>query len=141
MSAGTATSNFPRPSSTKPSPTPPSPRSAPALVLLEADELKRFGDLRLQLRVNGEVRQDMVVDGDMIYRPLQALQALTRFQPLDAGDLVMTGTPAGTALSAPVKADQDHRQPAATRREVEGVLQAPGRQHQVPAVTVMSWNR
>src|SRR6185437_15810629 len=26
----------------------------PALVLLDADELKRFGDLRLQLRVNGE---------------------------------------------------------------------------------------
>ena len=75
----------------------------PALVLLEADELKRFGDLRLQLRVNGEVRQNMVVDGDMIYRPLQALQALTRFQHLDAGDLVMTGTPAGTALSAPAK--------------------------------------
>ncbi len=26
----------------------------PALVLLDADELKRFGDLRLQLWVNGE---------------------------------------------------------------------------------------
>ena len=39
----------------------------PALVLLDADELKRFGDLRLQLRVNGEVRQDSMVDGDMIY--------------------------------------------------------------------------
>ena len=75
----------------------------PALVLLDADELKRFGDLRLQLRVNGEVRQNMVVDGDMIYRPLEALQALTRFQRLDAGDLVLTGTPAGTALSAPPK--------------------------------------
>ncbi len=75
----------------------------PALVLLDADELKRFGDLRLRLRVNGEVRQDMVVEGDMIYRPLRALQALTRFQRLDAGDLVMTGTPAGTALSAPPK--------------------------------------
>ncbi|MDX1886288.1 fumarylacetoacetate hydrolase family protein [Mycolicibacterium sp. 120270] len=75
----------------------------PALVLLDADELKRFGDLRLSLRVNGEARQDMVVDGDMIYRPLQALQALTRFQRLDAGDLVMTGTPAGTALRAPAK--------------------------------------
>src|SRR4029079_1113610 len=73
----------------------------PALVLLNADELKRFGDLRLQLRVNGEVRQNMVVEGDMIYRPLQALQGLTRFQHLDPGDLVMTGTPAGTALSAP----------------------------------------
>jgi 2-keto-4-pentenoate hydratase/2-oxohepta-3-ene-1,7-dioic acid hydratase in catechol pathway len=39
----------------------------------------------------------------MIYRPVQALQALTRFQRLDAGDLVMTGTPVGTALSAPPK--------------------------------------
>jgi 2-keto-4-pentenoate hydratase/2-oxohepta-3-ene-1,7-dioic acid hydratase in catechol pathway len=75
----------------------------PALVLLDADELKRFGDLRLQLRVSGEVRQNMLVDGDMIYRPLQALQALTRFQNLNAGDLIMTGTPVGTALSAPPK--------------------------------------
>jgi 2-keto-4-pentenoate hydratase/2-oxohepta-3-ene-1,7-dioic acid hydratase in catechol pathway len=75
----------------------------PALVLLDADELKRFGDLRLRLRVNGEVRQDATVDGDMIYRPVQALQALTRFQRLDAGDLMLTGTPIGTALSAPPK--------------------------------------
>src|SRR6201987_4427804 len=50
----------------------------PALVLLDADELKRFGDLRLQLRVNGEVRQNMLVDSDMIYKPLQALQSLAR---------------------------------------------------------------
>lgn len=75
----------------------------PALVLLDADELKRFGDLRLQLRVNGQIRQDMLVDGDMIYPPVQALQTLTRFQRLDPGDLVLTGTPVGTALSAPPK--------------------------------------
>jgi len=75
----------------------------PALVLLDADELKRFGDLRLQTRVSGELRQDMLVDGDMIYGPLQALESLSRFQDLAAGDLVMTGTPAGTALSAPPK--------------------------------------
>jgi 2-keto-4-pentenoate hydratase/2-oxohepta-3-ene-1,7-dioic acid hydratase in catechol pathway len=75
----------------------------PALVLLDADELKRFGDLRLRLRVNGETRQDMTVEGDMIYPPLQALQALARFQRLDAGDLILTGTPVGTALSAPPK--------------------------------------
>ena len=78
----------------------------PALVLVDADELKRFGDLRLQTRVGGELRQDMLVDGDMIYGPLQALQSLTRFQDLRAGDLVMTGTPVGTALSAPPKAIQ-----------------------------------
>ncbi|BBY07665.1 fumarylacetoacetate hydrolase family protein [Mycobacterium noviomagense] len=75
----------------------------PALVLLDPDELKRFGNLRLRLRVNGQIRQDMIVDGDMIYTPLQALQALTRFQRLDAGDLILTGTPVGTALSAPAK--------------------------------------
>lgn len=75
----------------------------PALVLFDADELKRFGDLRLKLRVNGEVRQNMVIQGDMIYPPLKALQSLTRFQTLVAGDLVMTGTPIGTALSAPPK--------------------------------------
>jgi 2-keto-4-pentenoate hydratase/2-oxohepta-3-ene-1,7-dioic acid hydratase in catechol pathway len=77
--------------------------AGPALVLLDADELKRFGDLRLRLRVNGEVRQDAKVNGDMIYPPLQALQALARFQRLDPGDLVLTGTPVGTALSAPPK--------------------------------------
>ena len=75
----------------------------PALVLLDADELNRFGDLRLELRVNGEVRQDMLVRGDMIYPPLQALQSLARFQPLGTGDLIMTGTPVGTALGAPPK--------------------------------------
>src|SRR3984957_14698719 len=75
----------------------------PALVLLDVDELKRFGDLRLRLRVNGQIRQNTLVDGDIIYRPVQALQALSRFQRLDAGDLVLTGTPVGTAISAPPK--------------------------------------
>ena len=75
----------------------------PALVLLEAGELKRFGDLRLKLRVSGEERQNALVEGDMIYQPLAALQSLSRFQNLAAGDLILTGTPIGTALSAPPK--------------------------------------
>jgi 2-keto-4-pentenoate hydratase/2-oxohepta-3-ene-1,7-dioic acid hydratase in catechol pathway len=77
--------------------------TGPALVLLEAGELDRFDDLRLQLWVNGELRQDMQVGGDMIYKPLQALRSLSRFQDLAPGDLVITGTPVGTALSAPPK--------------------------------------
>ncbi|MGW4213780.1 fumarylacetoacetate hydrolase family protein [Lentzea sp. NPDC004789] len=76
--------------------------TGPALVLLDADELKRFTDLRLTLTVNGETRQDRSV-ADMIYRPAEALRALARFQRLDPGDLVLTGTPVGTALSAPPK--------------------------------------
>jgi 2-keto-4-pentenoate hydratase/2-oxohepta-3-ene-1,7-dioic acid hydratase in catechol pathway len=77
--------------------------AGPVLVLPTPDELRRFGDLRLQLRVNGELRQDSHVAGDMIYPPVQALQALSRFQRLEPGDLVLTGTPVGTALSAPPK--------------------------------------
>lgn len=75
----------------------------PRLVLLDADELKRFGELRLRLKVNGQERQNSLVEGDMLYRPLQALQSLTQFQELAAGDLILTGTPVGTALSAPPK--------------------------------------
>ena len=74
----------------------------PCLVLVDADELKQFTDLRLRLSVNGEVRQDRTV-ADMIYRPVAALQALTRFQRMDPGDLLLTGTPVGTALRAPAK--------------------------------------
>lgn len=74
----------------------------PRLVLLDADELRRFTDLRLQTWVNGEIRQNKTV-ADMIYPPVQTLQALSRFQHLSAGDLILTGTPVGTALSAPPK--------------------------------------
>ena len=75
----------------------------PRLVLLDDAELARFGDLRLRLSVNGQERQNALVAGDMLYRPLQALQSLSRFQDLSPGDLILTGTPAGTALSAPPK--------------------------------------
>src|SRR6478609_4093443 len=89
----------------------------PALVLLDETELKRFGDLRLRLWVNGEIRQDAVVDPDMIFSPLDALVALSRFQRLDPGDLLLTGTPVGTALSAPAKPVQmiSSLLPAATK--------------------------
>lgn len=75
----------------------------PRLVVLEDGDWERFEDLRLRLAVNGEPRQDAVVGADMLYKPLAALRALARFQPLAAGDLVLTGTPGGTALKAPPK--------------------------------------
>jgi 2-keto-4-pentenoate hydratase/2-oxohepta-3-ene-1,7-dioic acid hydratase in catechol pathway len=74
----------------------------PVLLLLEAGEFARFSDLGLTLRVNGEVRQDSTV-ADMIYRPLETLRTLVGFQRMDAGDLLLTGTPGGTALKAPAK--------------------------------------
>ena len=75
----------------------------PWLTLVEASDLARLGSLRLTLRVNGEVRQDNTVAADMLVRPAQALTLLSRFQPMAPGDLLLTGTPGGTALKAPAK--------------------------------------
>lgn len=74
----------------------------PRLVLLEPEEFTRLADLRLRLWVNGALRQDRTL-ADMIVRPLQALRLLSRFQDLAPGDLLLTGTPGGTALQAPPK--------------------------------------
>src|SRR5580704_15504269 len=74
----------------------------PWLTLVDAADLTRLGSLRLTLSVNGEVLQDSTA-ADMIIRPAQALTLLSRFQPMAPGDLLLTGTPGGTALEAPAK--------------------------------------
>jgi 2-keto-4-pentenoate hydratase/2-oxohepta-3-ene-1,7-dioic acid hydratase in catechol pathway len=74
----------------------------PWLTLVDAADLATLGSLRLTLAVNGEVRQDRTA-ADMIVRPAQALTLLSRFQPMAPGDLLLTGTPGGTALKAPAK--------------------------------------
>ena len=75
----------------------------PWLTLVDAADLARLGSLRLTLSVNGQVRQDNSVAADMIVGPARALTLLSRFQPLAPGDLLLTGTPGGTALKAPGK--------------------------------------
>jgi 2-keto-4-pentenoate hydratase/2-oxohepta-3-ene-1,7-dioic acid hydratase in catechol pathway len=72
----------------------------PRLTLVDSADLRSFGDLRLQLWVNGVLRQDSTT-ADMIARPAEALTQLARFQTLSPGDLLLTGTPGGTALKAP----------------------------------------
>ena len=72
----------------------------PWLTLVDADDLARLDTLRLTLSVNGQLRQDNTVR-DMIVPPARALSLLSRFQPLAPGDLLLTGTPGGTALQAP----------------------------------------
>jgi 2-keto-4-pentenoate hydratase/2-oxohepta-3-ene-1,7-dioic acid hydratase in catechol pathway len=74
--------------------------TGPRLVLLDGEDFTRLSGLRLRLWVNGEPRQDGTV-ADMITPPAAALTLLAGFQPLDPGDLVLTGTPGGTALHAP----------------------------------------
>ncbi|MFF4928480.1 fumarylacetoacetate hydrolase family protein [Streptomyces griseofuscus] len=77
--------------------------TGPYLALLEPEDFSCLLDLRLKLSVNGELRQDRTL-ADMIVRPARALTLLARFQTLDPGDLLLTGTPGGTALKAPPKA-------------------------------------
>ncbi|MFE9790036.1 fumarylacetoacetate hydrolase family protein [Nocardia salmonicida] len=75
----------------------------PRLVLLDRDELAHIPRLRMTLRVNDEVRQDHIIGDDLITPPAQALTRLARFQNMAPGDLLLTGTPIGTAISAPPK--------------------------------------
>jgi len=59
--------------------------------------------IMLETLVNGEVRQHQMTS-DLIYTPLQMLQAIHRKYPnnlLQKGDMVLTGTPGGVAMSAP----------------------------------------
>ena len=75
----------------------------PWLTLVDAADLAKLDSLRLRLSVNGQVRQDSTV-AEIIVSPPRALTLLSRFQPMAPGDLLLTGTPGGTALKAPSKA-------------------------------------
>jgi 2-keto-4-pentenoate hydratase/2-oxohepta-3-ene-1,7-dioic acid hydratase in catechol pathway len=73
----------------------------PRLVLLDRDEWARIPELHMTLAVNGEIRQDQTIGNDLITPPADALTRLARFQNMTAGDVLLTGTPIGTAISAP----------------------------------------
>jgi len=74
----------------------------PRLVLVDKDELARWRELRLTLKVNGKIRQDMLA-ADMLVGLAEGLTLLARFQTMAPGDLILTGTPGGTALKSPPK--------------------------------------
>lgn len=68
-----------------------------AAVLAEMIKAAEFGavaDQRIHLRVNGEIRQDASLS-ELIHGVAEVFADLSHYYHLDAGDLVMTGTPAG----------------------------------------------
>ncbi len=62
--------------------------------MVTADEFDNYDNLAVQTRVNGEVRQDDVID-NMIFKFPFLLNYLSTFMELKPGDLIATGTPVG----------------------------------------------
>jgi 2-keto-4-pentenoate hydratase/2-oxohepta-3-ene-1,7-dioic acid hydratase in catechol pathway len=62
--------------------------------MVTADEFDNYDNLAVQTRVNGEVRQDDVID-NMIFKIPFLLNYLSTFMELKPGDLIATGTPVG----------------------------------------------
>jgi acylpyruvate hydrolase len=53
-----------------------------------------ISDLRLELTVNGEKRQEGRTS-EMIFTPAQLISYVSRYMTIDAGDIMATGTPSG----------------------------------------------
>jgi len=65
--------------------------------LVPADQIDP-GRLRLQSLVNGEVRQDSSTE-DLIFDVATLVHHVSQYMLLEPGDVILTGTPAGVALS------------------------------------------
>ncbi len=76
--------------------------TGPWLTLVDPEEVARLGDIEMRLDVNGETRQQTLC-ADLSYKPAETLSELSEIQDLGPGDLVVTGTPGGTAVKAPGK--------------------------------------
>jgi 2-keto-4-pentenoate hydratase/2-oxohepta-3-ene-1,7-dioic acid hydratase in catechol pathway len=66
--------------------------------LTTPDEIRDPCDLRLVTKVNGEVRQDSSTK-NLVLRIDRIIHSLSKAMTLEPGDIVSTGTPAGTVLS------------------------------------------
>jgi 2-keto-4-pentenoate hydratase/2-oxohepta-3-ene-1,7-dioic acid hydratase in catechol pathway len=66
-------------------------------VLVTADEIPDVAALRVQTRVNGELRQDAPVS-DLIFGIARLISAISAAVRLEPGDVIATGTPAGVGI-------------------------------------------
>jgi 2-keto-4-pentenoate hydratase/2-oxohepta-3-ene-1,7-dioic acid hydratase in catechol pathway len=62
--------------------------------IVPCSEIKNPDNLKIQLRVNGEIRQ-MSNTKHMLFKIPQILEYITKFVKLERGDIVATGTPSG----------------------------------------------
>ncbi len=66
--------------------------------LVTSDEIAEPQDLELELKVNGRTRQK-ANSADMIYKVADIVSFLSNLMTLEAGDIILTGTPAGVAVA------------------------------------------
>lgn len=66
--------------------------------IVTADEIADPHALRIQLSVNGELRQDAST-GDMIFRIPETIASLSAGLTLEPGDVIATGTPSGVGYA------------------------------------------
>ena len=74
--------------------------TGPWLTLVDADDLAGIESIELRLEVNGRVRQQAMAS-DLSYKPAETLTELSEIQDVGPGDLIVTGTPGGTAVKSP----------------------------------------
>jgi 2-keto-4-pentenoate hydratase/2-oxohepta-3-ene-1,7-dioic acid hydratase in catechol pathway len=67
--------------------------------MVVVDEPWPAAGLRIRCRVNGEVRQDATT-ADMTYAFGAIAAHISSYSPRGAGDLIISGTPAGTAMES-----------------------------------------
>jgi len=111
----------------------------PYLCLLSEREMHYLADLRLSLRVNGEIRQSASTS-ELVHTPADTLTELSGVQDLHPGDLIATGTPSGCALRIPPPAMQRVASllPEATRWKLFRRMQAKRPQYLQPGDLVES---
>ncbi len=71
--------------------------SAPMSEITRAEEVGDPGDLEIELRLNGEVRQSARTS-DMIFKTEDIISYASSVFTLEPGDLVFTGTPSGVGV-------------------------------------------
>ncbi len=74
--------------------------SAPLTAILPVAQTGKGVQGRLQLRVNGTLKQDTDL-ADMIWKCDEIISELSKLYTLQAGDLIFTGTPAGVGAVVP----------------------------------------
>lgn len=74
----------------------------PVLYLLDPADFAQLYRLKLELKLNGEVRQSASTS-DLIHRPAPTLTSIVSFADLRVGDCLLTGTPGGVLAGSNLK--------------------------------------